>query len=248
MTRYIPAFLAAATLLAAAAPTPAQTEHNAKWLGTWIRHADGCKVKLDIKPDVLRCTVTIEEGYAVSVEADYVVSKDGVLLGIVRGPKVQKASKKDKDDDDPVSKRLFYLQISADEKSLVVSDLNYGDNGEDKVKDVLEGKYHRTESKHTRAAAAPAMTLPSGSYEQYPSTRPGSSYLQHPPQYCPPATEPTPAKSKTDTKTRKAEPRISELLVPAGEPPPIEYYGQQRWFPNVPSQTTPPERVHGGIQ
>jgi hypothetical protein len=200
MTRYITAVLAAVTLVALAVPARAQTERNQKLLGTWTRHADGCKVRLDIKPDVLRCTVTIAEGYSISVEADYVVSKDGVVLGIVRGPKTLKAAKKD-DDDDPLSKRLFYLQVSADEKSLMVSNLNCGDNGDDKTKEVLEGKYHRTESKHTHASATTGMTLPS------------PDYLQHPPAYYPPATpEPGPAKTKADPKAKEPERRIGELL------------------------------------
>jgi hypothetical protein len=218
MTRYIPAVLAAATLLALTAPTHAQTERNQKLLGTWTRHSDGCKVKLDIKPEVLRCTVTIAEGYAITVEADYVVSKDGVLLGIVRGPKTPKAAKKD-DDDDPLSKRLFYLQLSADEKSLLVSNLNYGDNGDDKTKEVLEGKYHRTESKH-------------------PTTRPSAQYLQHPPDYCAPATDPSPARTKKKRSALNPDCRTSEVLPPCPELPQIE-----------PGQLpVTPERVHGGIQ
>lgn len=152
MARSIPTILATATLLALTASAPAQSERNQKYLGTWTRHADGCKVKLEVKPETLRCTVTFEEGYAITVEADYVVSKDGVLLGILHDPKNGKAAKKDKDDD-PLNKRLFYFQISADDKALVIGDLNYGDSGDDKVKEVLEGKYHKVEGKSHKAVS-----------------------------------------------------------------------------------------------
>jgi hypothetical protein len=233
MARYLSAVLAAASLLALTAATQAQSERTQKLLGSWSRHADGCKVQLEVKPDSLRCTVTTEDGFAISVNADYVVSKDGILLGILHA---RPAKKKDKDkDDDGLSKRLFYLQVTADEKALVISDLNYGDGDDDKMKEVLEGKYHKTEGKRAaRAAASPTPTLPS------------ARYLQHPPQYSPPATDASPMKAG-QKPTSASNPRVSELLNQSEDQVQILHDWERVWLPDEPSHLTP-ERVHGGIK
>jgi hypothetical protein len=182
MARWITAVLAASSLLALGAPSQAQQEHAQKLQGTWVRRADGCKVRLEVKPESLRCTVTTEEGMAITVDADYVVSKDGILLGILRAPLAGKAA-----DDDAVTKRLFYLQFAAEDRSLVVKDLEYQDSHDgDKMKELLEGKYHKTETRHARAGQKDGLTLPS------------AHYLQHPPLYCPPADGPEPAKSGSE--------------------------------------------------
>jgi hypothetical protein len=194
MARNLTVVLAAATLLALTAATQAQSERSAKLLGTWTRKADGCKVKLEVKPETLRCTVATEEGYAVTVVADYVVSKDGVLLGILHAGKAGKSG-----DEDALSKRLFYFQFRADDKALVIQDLNY--EGDDKTKEVLEGRYHRAEGKPAaKADGKPALTLPSG------------HYLQHPPLYCPPPAPANPRQTEEGDHTSEAVRRASEWL------------------------------------
>jgi hypothetical protein len=217
MARNLTVVLAAATLLALTAATQAQTEQrSAKLVGTWTRKADGCKVKLEVKPETLRCTVTPEVGYAVTVAADYVVSKDGVLLGILHAGKAGK-----KGDEDALSKRLFYFQFRADDKALVIQDLNY--DGDDQTKEVLEGRYHRAEGKPAaRADGKPALTLPSG------------RYLQHPPRYCPPPVPANPGQPEKADGASEARRGMSESL-------------NRFWLGEEPLHLTP-ERVHGGIQ
>jgi hypothetical protein len=232
MARSIPAVLA--VLLAMTAFAPAQSERNLRFLGTWTRHADGCKVKLDVKPETLRCTITIEEGYAISVEADYVVSKDGVLLGILHGPRNGKAAKGDKDDD-PLAHRLFYFRVSADEKSLVIDNLNYDSSGDDKVKEVLEGKYHKAEGKGHKAVSTCTPLMPT------------EHYLQHPPNYNPPAAPVSPMKTKKTTYSDDPNRRIEKLLKQSEDLPNIEQEWERIYIFDQPSHLTP-ERVHGGIQ
>jgi hypothetical protein len=166
MARYTRAILAAASLLALAAPSQAQHERAEKLQGTWVRMAEGCKVKLEVKPDHLRCTMAMEEGMAVSVDADYLVSKDGILLGLLRTPMVPNAA-----DVDAVNRRLFHFQFSADDRSLTIKEVCYKDSQDgDKMKGVLEGKYHRTDAAHKSQAShtgkasrtkAPTSQLPS---------------------------------------------------------------------------------------
>jgi hypothetical protein len=231
MARCVTAILAAAGLLALAGSGQAQQERTQKLQGTWVRRADGCKVRLEVKPESLRCTVTTEEGMAITVDADYVVSKDGILLGILRVPQAGKAA-----DDDAVTKRLIYLGFAAEDRSLVVKDLAYKDSHDgDKMKELLEGKYHKVEGKHARAEAKRGLTLPS------------THYLQHPPAYCPPAVEPGPAKTTNEPKGNEAERRTSELLKQCEELRKIEREWERIWFTDEPSHLTP-ERVHGGVQ
>jgi hypothetical protein len=202
MARYTRAVLAAASLLALAAPSQAQHEHAQKLQGTWVRMAEGCKVKLEVKPDHLRCTMTTEEGMAISVDADYVVSKDGILLGLLRTPVAPNAA-----DVDAVDRRLFHFLFSAEDRSLTIKDVCYKDSHDgDKMKGVLEGKYHRTEAKHARGGS-PLDRL----------TMPTMGYLQHPPAYCAPDPDLDPAKLWTEPKGNEPARRTGEPANSSGD-------------------------------
>jgi hypothetical protein len=196
MARYIPAILAAASLLALAAPGRAQQDRAEKLQGTWVRRDEGCKVRLEVRPASLRCTVTMEEGVAMTVDADYVISKDGILVGILRAPLDPNPA-----DTDGVNRRLFHFQFTAEDRSLTVKDLHYKDSQDgDKMKELLQGKYHKVETKQARAEQKRGLTMPS------------AHYLQHPPLYYPPAVDQGPAKTKNEPQGNEAEPRTSELL------------------------------------
>jgi hypothetical protein len=127
-------------------------------LGTWTHRADDHKVRLEIKADGLRCTITADDGCAVTVNADYVTSRDGVVLGIIRAKKAEK-----KGDEEDLNKRLFYFRVAVDEKTLVVSDLNYGGDAKDKTKELIEGKYRKVESKNATRAKCTAQQQTTGS-------------------------------------------------------------------------------------
>jgi hypothetical protein len=117
-------------------------------VGTWTHRADDHRVRLEIKLESLRCTITASDGYALTVNADYVTSRDGVVLGIIRAKKTEKKG----DAQDDLNKRVFYFRVAVDEKSLVVSDLNYGGDDKDKTKDLIEGKYRKLENKNAARA------------------------------------------------------------------------------------------------
>jgi hypothetical protein len=104
-------------------------------------------VKLDVKPDRLHCTVTGPDGVAIVLDADYVVSKDGVVVGILRAKTAVKPN-----DEDALKDRLFYFRVLARERALRVSDLNCGGDDDGQTRDVLEGTYMRHDGKHGDAA------------------------------------------------------------------------------------------------
>src|SRR5262245_6358939 len=88
--------LAAGVLCAAAAVAHADAKLADQLTGTWVHRVEGHKVTLAVQPTSLRCTISLPDGVSIVVEADYVVSKDGVLLGIIR-PSGKAAKSEDKD-------------------------------------------------------------------------------------------------------------------------------------------------------
>jgi hypothetical protein len=195
----------------------AQDTDSRKPLGTWVHHTDDYKVTFDVKPDTVRCTVSGEGGLSFSVTADYVVSPDGVLFGIIR---TRKAEKK-KDDDGDVEKRLFYCRVTMEKNHLVLSDVAYGED-KDKIKEVIEGKYHKIEKKSSATSSAPVV-VPTTSYK--PRTKVSSSN-----------------KYSADPNRR-----IADLLKQSEDLIQIENDWDRIWFTDQPSHLTP-ERVHGKIE
>ncbi|HJT77664.1 MAG TPA: hypothetical protein VJ739_10730, partial [Gemmataceae bacterium] len=147
MIRCIRLLLAAGLVAACAAGLRAAEPPNAKLLGTWTHHRGAYRVRLEIKPDRLHCTIAGPDGITFALDADYVVSKDGVVLGIIRARGAGK-----KDDEDALQDRLFYFRVTARERTLVVSQLSCGDE-DDSPKEVLEGTYARHDGKHAGAVS-----------------------------------------------------------------------------------------------
>jgi hypothetical protein len=219
MSRCIQMALMTSALLVAGGSALAQDADSRKPLGTWVHHTDDYKVTFDVKPDTLRCTVSGEGGLSISVTADYVVSPDGILFGVIR---TRKAEKK-KEEEAEMEKRLFYCRFSVEKNSLLLSDVVYGDD-EDKIKKVLEGKYRKTEKKSS--ATSSAITVAPGTTQSYkPRTKTSSSQ-----------------KYSSDPNRR-----LSELLKQSEDLRKIEYEWERIWFTDQPSHMTP-ERVHGGIE
>jgi hypothetical protein len=163
--------LMTSALLVAGGAALAQDADSRKPLGTWVHHSDEYKVTFDVKPDTLRCTVTGEGGLSISVTADYVVSPDGILFGVIRTRKADK--KKEKEEEGDTEKRLFYCRFAIEKNNLVLSDVAYGDD-KDKIKEVLEGKYRKMEKKSS--AASPAIPVAPATTQSYkPRTKTSSS-------------------------------------------------------------------------
>jgi hypothetical protein len=197
----------------------AQDADSRKPLGTWVHHCDDYKVTFDVKPETVRCTVSGEGGLSFSVTADYVVSPDGILFGIIRTRKTEKK----KEEEGDTEKRLFYCRITMEKNSLVLSEVAYGED-KDKIKEVIEGKYRKIEKKSSATSTAiPAVPTTSQSYK--PRTKISSS-----------------KKGESDRNQRMAE-----LLQQSEDLQRLECEWERIWFNDEPSHLTP-ERVHGGIK
>ncbi len=167
MTRATRMALAATALLAAVSPAPAQTPDH-RPLGTWTRRADGNKVTLTAEPDRLRCTVQFKDGFTISVSADYVVSKDGVLLGVLR----PRGAAPDPSDQKATEDRLFFCRVVVDGDKLTVSGLTVA-NDDAEVNKLIEGRYKRAEvsagsttSRATKVEVMPKVEEPGSDHER----------------------------------------------------------------------------------
>jgi hypothetical protein len=236
MKRITHAALAAAVLLAAA--VVARADEASKPLGTWVRRGEDHKVTLDVKPDMVRCTVTAEGGYSISVDADYIVSKDGIMLGVIRTKGTEK-----KGDERELDKRLFYCRFAMDKNRLVISDLAIGGDKE-KVKELVEGSYKKATGGHASARAYSSATTGQGGSPAATGAAAGAMIGR--------SAEP-PACGGMPTSCQKSTPSggVTGMTLPSGH---YLQHPPQYIQPDAGSacpQTCPaatPERVHGGIQ
>lgn len=106
----------------------------AKPIGTWTKKVDDASISFAIKPDVL--VVTLKRGdQKVEAEADYAVTKDGVLFGRIR--------KVSKDDGGPSEGDLFSFCAKVEKDKLVISDLK-GTHGNEEARNLVEGEYTKS--------------------------------------------------------------------------------------------------------
>jgi hypothetical protein len=137
-----------AVLFMAAAPASAQkskTDKTADFLGTWTHNSASGKVTLELKEHTLRCTISEPDCVTVRVDAEYMISHDGFLVGMLRAKK-----NKGERAEDEASRRAFFCQVKKDGDALVVTGLQIKDRQEDIAK-IVEGSYSKKGS-----AAAPA--------------------------------------------------------------------------------------------
>jgi hypothetical protein len=136
MVRLLIATLAA---LAWSGVAVAQPSAPAKPLGTWTRTAGGDRLTVTVEPDRLRCTLAFRQGFTLSADADYLVTHDGLLRGVLRvtgtgmGP------------EEEMRERSFSCRFKVKrDASLVVSDFEAA--GElAGLKKLVEGRYATAE-------------------------------------------------------------------------------------------------------
>jgi len=103
--------------------------------GTWTRTVEGRTIKFDIKEKGL--TVTLVDGNtSVEAEAEYAITKDGVLFGIIT--KVKKTGT----DGGPTEGELFSFKPAVEKGKLTISDLN-GTKINDGARKLVEGEYSK---------------------------------------------------------------------------------------------------------
>jgi hypothetical protein len=139
--------------LLATIPVHAQESKNEKLQGTWVLRAKDHKTTIEIKPDVLRCTVVVpEEGCTISVSADYVLRKDGTLIGVIRA----KPAGADNHHTTRMKEQLFSCHVAVHKNSLVINGM---ERGRENPKEYVEGVYRKVKDKEPAPAAQAPPTM-----------------------------------------------------------------------------------------
>ncbi len=112
-------------------PVQAGGQQAKKPLGTWIKEGDST-VTFTFEADTLKCKLEFS-GVTIGVDADYGMSKDGVIFG-----RINKVSKEGIDGG-PVEGDLFTLRFSVKDNTLTITHL--GPNEQNDARPLVEGDY-----------------------------------------------------------------------------------------------------------
>jgi hypothetical protein len=124
------AIVTLAALVCLSAPLTGGETKTKKHVGTWTRSANDVEVKFEIKDDnTLKCTIA-GMGLTLIVDADYGVSKDGVVFG-----RISKVEKKGADVG-PNAGDLFSFKCEVKDGTLKISDLHPAE-----AREIIEGDY-----------------------------------------------------------------------------------------------------------
>jgi len=108
-----------------------------KPIGSWKHTVGDNTVTFHFTPEIAR-TVVEAGGNTIEVEADYGISKDGVVFGRIF--KVKKGG-----DEGPSEGDLFSFKVAVDKNTLTLSDVKTA-NDSPEVKQLLQGEYQREKS------------------------------------------------------------------------------------------------------
>jgi hypothetical protein len=106
--------------------------------GSWTRKAGDMTITFTFKADTLEARVT--NGSTIVVQADYGVTKDGTLFGIIT------KAKKEGTADGPNEGDLFSFRVKVEKDTLTLSDLK-GTAGGEGAKNAVEGEYKPVKDK-----------------------------------------------------------------------------------------------------
>jgi hypothetical protein len=140
MTRVATVALVMLLLLAHAAPAAGEKDaHKKKLAGTWKRSLGENSITFTFKGNTLHALVKTTE-QTLHVDADYGISKDGVLFG-----RISKANKEG-DDGGPSEGDLFSFRFRIEGNTLTLSDLKTPQEN-DEAKELLQGEYFKQKEK-----------------------------------------------------------------------------------------------------
>jgi hypothetical protein len=123
-------------ILCLVVPTAAGGPPTKKPLGTWIKEGDAT-ITFTFEADTLKCKLDLS-GVVISVDADYGMSKDGVIFG--RMTKVTKDG-----DAGPSVGDLFTLHFTVKDSTLTISKLGPTENND--ARPLIEGEYRMVKGK-----------------------------------------------------------------------------------------------------
>jgi hypothetical protein len=125
-------------LISAAPSARAEKPRPAKPTGTWEHKVGDTQVKLQVRADSLHFSI-IGAGVTIDVDADYGVTRDGTLFGIITKVKAEGT------DRPPTEGKLFSFHVAVANNVLTVKDLKGTDNGE--ARQLVEGEYKKANGK-----------------------------------------------------------------------------------------------------
>jgi hypothetical protein len=137
MTRWVTAALVLG--LACAVPAAAADEAK-KPLGTWTKKEGDATITFAIKADGMSVVLKGEGDRKIEVEADYGLSKDGVLFA--RVSKITRTGI----EGGPDEGELFSFRFKLDKDKLTISDLS-APKTSDEAKKLVEGDYEKEKDK-----------------------------------------------------------------------------------------------------
>jgi hypothetical protein len=126
------AFAAVLAVVCFSLPMTAGQPKDKKPLGTWTRSVNDMEVKFDIKADTLKCIIS-GNGITIDVDADYGMSKDGVIFG-----RIHKVEKKGACVGPNVGD-LFTFKFAVKDGTLTISELGPASVAD--ARELIEGDY-----------------------------------------------------------------------------------------------------------
>jgi hypothetical protein len=138
-----------AILFLAASPAFAQkakAHKSTDLLGTWTHDSGAGKVTLVFKEHTLSCTISDPENVTVRVDAEYMITRDGFLLGMLHGKKQKGESAYDE-----ANRRFICCKVTKDGDALIVRAF-ISKGGREELAKIVEGNYKKRGSPEAKAA------------------------------------------------------------------------------------------------
>jgi hypothetical protein len=129
---------AVAVVLCAAASLPAGDTKTKRPVGTWTRSVGDFSVTFSFETDTLKC-ILAGAGVTLDIDADYSMSKDGVIFG-----RISKVDKKGACVGPNVGD-LFTFRFAVKGDTLTLSDLGPADQKD--ARELIEGEYKAAKKK-----------------------------------------------------------------------------------------------------
>ena len=137
MFRYATAAVLAVLAFAPFAPAADKAEKPKKPTGAWTHTVQDCTVVFTFQGDTLRCELTKTDGSALTTDAAYGVTADGLIFGVIT--KVEKKGT----DAGPEKGDLFSFDYNVNKDVLTINNLSASTGVSDQARQLLQGYYKK---------------------------------------------------------------------------------------------------------
>lgn len=210
-------------------------------VGVWTRRADGHRVTVTIRPDLLRFTFAVAQGVTMSLDADYVLARDGTLVGILRTRTNGKEMEK-------TANRIFHCRCEVTKDALLLGRLEgNGFVGDDCVK-LAEGMFRRVESRAAASNARIDSPRAANTPERLakPAAPPGAGWQSLLEGLAGMVERALGGPRFLNVYSSDPDVRMKELINQSEDLRHLEYEWERIWFTDQPSHLTP-ERINGPV-